>query len=279
METQFIELKEGRIAYDITGTTGPLVICVPGMGDLRDEYRFLAQKLSKGGYRVVTMDIRGHGESSIHWSDFTVRGVGNDIIDLIKHMQNGPAVIIGTSMAAGAAVVAAAESPDLVRGLVLIGPFVRGEGNPFVKLVFRAILSRPWGPANWIKYYSSLYPTHKPDDFAEYTAALRSNLEERGRLEALVKMMLAKKTASEQRLEKVQAPVMVIMGDKDPDFKKPEEEAKWVADKLHGELHMIEGAGHYPHAEFPKITTPMVVNFMKTINHVVESPEGEYARP
>ncbi len=41
METQFLTLPEGNIAYDDQGS-GPLVLCVPGLGDLRAEYRFLA---------------------------------------------------------------------------------------------------------------------------------------------------------------------------------------------------------------------------------------------
>src|SRR5574340_1604387 len=44
MATQFLHVKDGTLAYDDTGA-GPLVICVPGMGDLRGEYRFLAPKL------------------------------------------------------------------------------------------------------------------------------------------------------------------------------------------------------------------------------------------
>ena len=51
-----------RIAYDLTGA-GPLVICLPGLGDLRSVYRFLAPALAEVGFRVATMDLRGHGES------------------------------------------------------------------------------------------------------------------------------------------------------------------------------------------------------------------------
>mgnify|MGYP001310988106 FL=1 len=63
MTTSFLAHANGRIAYNETGT-GPLVLCVPSMGDVRGEYRFLAPRLAQAGYRVVTMDVRGHGESS-----------------------------------------------------------------------------------------------------------------------------------------------------------------------------------------------------------------------
>jgi pimeloyl-ACP methyl ester carboxylesterase len=53
-------------------------------------------------------------------------------------------------MAAGAAVYAAAVEPDLVAGLVLIGPFVRDIPIGVVRrLAFRLALLRPWGPAAW----------------------------------------------------------------------------------------------------------------------------------
>src|SRR5690349_11077388 len=39
--TSYLDRPGGRIAYDDSGGTGPLVIAVPSMGDLRQEYRFL----------------------------------------------------------------------------------------------------------------------------------------------------------------------------------------------------------------------------------------------
>jgi pimeloyl-ACP methyl ester carboxylesterase len=118
----------------------------------------------------------------------------------------------------------------------------------------------------WLKYFSSLYPTRKPDDFAEYTAALKANLAEPGRLDALLAMLRASKRASEERIPRVDKPTLVLMGSKDPDFKEPEAEAKWVADNLKGTYMLIEGAGHYPHAEMPEITAPLMLEFTRSLN-------------
>ena len=71
--------------------------------------------------------------------------------------------------------------------MILVGPFVRGDGNWFLETLFSVLFARPWGPSMWLKYYSSLYPTRKPADFAEYSAALLRNLKEPGRLEGLRK--------------------------------------------------------------------------------------------
>ena len=264
MNTKFYEHQGGQIAYEETGS-GPLVISVPSMGDLRGEYRFLAPRLASAGYRVVSMDIRGHGETSTNWQDVSVAAIGADILALIRHLNAGPAVIAGTSMAAGAAVWAAAEAPNLVSGLVLLGPVVRGESGFFFKLLMRVLFQRPWGAGAWIKYFETLFPSQKPADYAEYTAALRRNLEEPGRLETLRRMMLASKQASAERVERVQAPALVVMGSKDPDFKDPRAEAEWLAQTLHGRCEVIDGAGHYPHVEMLDRSIPLVLSFLASI--------------
>ena len=221
MNTKFLNQENGKIAYDDQGQ-GPLVVCVPSMGDVRGEYRFLIPQLVSAGYRVVSMDVRGMGESSTDWDDFSVVGVGKDILALVRELNAGPAVIVGTSMAAGAAVWAAAEEPELIRGMILVGPFVRGDGNWFLETLFSLMFARPWGPSMWVKYYSTLYPTCKPADFADYSISLQENLKQHGRLEGLMHMLHASKRASEDRLPLVNQPSLVIMGSKDPDFKNPE---------------------------------------------------------
>ena len=39
MNTQYLPVSAGTLAYDDQGS-GPLVLCVPSMGDVRQEYRF-----------------------------------------------------------------------------------------------------------------------------------------------------------------------------------------------------------------------------------------------
>ena len=42
----FLKVGNGSIAYEDSGGSGPLVVCVPGMGDVRRQYRFLAPALA-----------------------------------------------------------------------------------------------------------------------------------------------------------------------------------------------------------------------------------------
>jgi pimeloyl-ACP methyl ester carboxylesterase len=226
--------------------------------------------------------VRGHGETSVRWGDYSVVGVGADMLVLARALGNGPALLVGTSMAGGAAVWAAAEAPQEIAGIVLIDPFVRDADGPawqtrLQHLLFGVLFARPWGPALWLRYYASLYPTAKPADFAAYQQQLGANLRQRGRFEALRQMLFASKAASDARLAKVQAPALVLMGSKDPDFKDPASEARVVAERLqgtHAAVQMIEGAGHYPHAEMPEKTAAEIVSFLQSIRRPQESAHG-----
>ncbi len=265
--TRFLDRPEGRVAYEDEGS-GPLVVLVPGMGDLRAEYRFLAPRLVAAGYRAVAMDVRGHGDSDTSFRDYSSSALGDDVVALVRKLGE-PAFVVGTSMGAGAAAWAAAEAPDLVRGIVLIGPFVRDTENPggipapVLRALFTVLFSRPWGPLAWAAYYANnLYPTVKPPDLPEYRQALRANLDEKGRMEALPKMMSYSKADVETRLGEVRAPTLVVMGSKDPDFPDPAAEARVVAARLGGEVALVERAGHYPHAEMPDYTASKVLDFL-----------------
>lgn len=251
----YLVRPEGRIAYDDAGD-GPLVVMVPGLGDLRAEYRFLAPRLVEAGYRVVTVDLRGHGQSSTGWSDYTSSAIGTDVIALVDELDAGPAMLVGTSMGAGAVAWAAAEAPEKVSSTVLIGPFVR-EVPPSSwfagvaqKAMIKVALWGPWAGWAWGQAYASFHG-EKPADFEAYRAALVENLKEDGRLDAVRGMIAASKKDVEARLDEVKAPVLVVMGTNDPDFADPKAEADTVARLLNGRVTMVEGAGHYPHVEQP----------------------------
>jgi pimeloyl-ACP methyl ester carboxylesterase len=267
MNTQFLERDGGNVAYDVTGA-GPAVICVPSMGDVRAEYRFLAPALAEAGYRVATMDQRGIGETSARWSDYSAAGVGSDIVTLARHLNAGPAVVIGDSSGGGAAVWAAAEAPDVIAGIVLVDAFVRAVPsfkNSVFNVLSHLLFAGPWGAGIWVRFYGSLYPTRQPDDFEAYKDALLSHLQEPGRLAALRGQLFASKAPSEERLARVHVPALILFGTRDPDFADPGAEARWIAGQVGGEVQMIDGAGHYPHAEMPAEALTAISPFLSGV--------------
>lgn len=259
--TGFLARPEGRIAYDVTGS-GPLVVCIPGMGDVRSVYRFLAPRLAGAGWRIAAMDLRGHGDSDTTFTSYDDVAAGQDALALIEHL-GGPAVLIGNSMGAGAAVWAAAEAPTLVAGLVLIGPFVRAVPvRRSAMLAFRLALVQPWGPAAWNAYYARLYPGRKPDDLRAHRERIRRAQRRPGAWRAFVATTHTSHAPAGERLDRVRMPALVVMGERDSDFPDPAGEARLVAGHLRGKVLMVAGAGHYPQAEYPDVVAPAVIEFL-----------------
>ena len=259
-------LKRGRgtVAYDVQGS-GPLVICVPGMGDLRSSYRFLVPQLLAAGYRVATLDLRGHGESSTRFDSFDDVALASDVVALAQEL-GGPAVLVGNSMGAGAAVIAAAEHPELVASLVLIGPFVRDVAPfPGAALVMRIALLRPWGPRVWKAFHRRMFVSTPPADYDEYQRKLMTSLTRPGAWRALQQTTRTSHQPAEESLAHVNVPTLVVMGTADPDFKSPSDEAAFVASELKGEVVLVPNSGHYPHAECPEVVGESLTTFLQDV--------------
>lgn len=241
---------DGELAYDDTGS-GPLVVCVPGMGDLRSEYRHLTPQLIAAGFRVVTVDLRGHGESDTTFTDHDRTTAGDDVLALLAHLDAGPAHLVGTSYGASAVVWAAAEAPERVASVTLIGPFVRDLPVPAMQAAaLRLALRRPWGVRFWAWWYGTkLYPGARPADHDDHVAAVRANLAEPGRLEALAAMAGTDCSDIDPRLDDIEGPALVVIGTADPDFPDPAAEAGAIAERLGGEVVLVDGSGHYPHVD------------------------------
>ncbi|HYI33341.1 MAG TPA: alpha/beta hydrolase [Glaciibacter sp.] len=256
--------EDGSIAYTSDGD-GPLVVCVPGMGDLRSSYRYLAPALRTAGFRVVVTDLRGHGDSDTTFGSYGDEATSGDIAALIEHL-GGPAIIVGNSMAAGSAVLVAAERPELVAGLVLVGPFVRDpETNPFTRLLTRVLMAPLWAAASWAAYLPKLYAGAKPDDFDAYKSSVVKAMRATGHAKAFSLTTRTSHRAAEEALPRVHASTLVVMGELDPDFPDAPGEARWIAEQLHGDVCLVPDAAHYPHSQRPDIVSPVIVAFAKSV--------------
>jgi len=262
-QNQFITTEGGQVAFEDTGGNGPVILAIPGMGDLRSEYRYLRPALQQAGYRVITMDARGYGDTTATWNDYSARAVGRDAIAVLKHLGAGPATIMGNSFAAGSALWAAQDAPEQVNGVVLLGPIVRDLEPTFVqKLSLKIGFAGPWRVGFWTMYWDTLFPTSKPADHAQVKAAITQNLREPGRMDALIAMLGLSKSDTAAILEKTAVPALIVMGTKDPDFTDAVEEARMLAGKLKAETMIVDGAGHYPHTEMPDLVSPRILSFL-----------------
>jgi pimeloyl-ACP methyl ester carboxylesterase len=271
--TQFLDVPGGRIAYDVTGG-GPLVVLSHGIGVRRQDYRFLAPLLAHAGYRVANADLRGHGESSMGWTSVNNTDVAGDLLALIGHL-GGPAVIVGHSLSGGAATIAAATRPDLVAGLVEINPFTR---KPTIDMggllrirryrrcaVLLTGMQMVPSVGLWLRYLDLAYPA-KPADYAGYMDAMAAKLREPGRMAEFLKTFKSTPAGAGVQLPNVRCPALVIMGSLDPDFADPRAEGEAIVAAMPagvGTVAMVDGTGHYPHAQTPHAVAELVISFLK----------------
>jgi pimeloyl-ACP methyl ester carboxylesterase len=266
-ETDIRKLRRegGQIAYEVRGV-GPLIVCVPGMGELRSSYRYNLGYLREAGFRVAAMDLRGHGDSDATFDSFDDVAAATDVLALIEEL-GGPALVIGNSMGSGAAIWAAAERPDLVSGVALLGPFVRQVPiNPLLAWAFKIAMSGPWAPSVWSAYLPTLYPGRKPSDFEAHRAAIRTSMRRPGHARAFTATTRTSHSPAEARLSDVKVPALVIMGTADPDFPDPIAEADWIVAHLaDADRVLIQGAGHYPQVENPAVVNPELAIFARAV--------------
>jgi pimeloyl-ACP methyl ester carboxylesterase len=271
--TEYLPVGGGKIAYEVAGS-GPLIVLAHGMGDSRAAYRAVVPRLVAAGYRVASVDLRGCGESSVDWPAWSRTGIAGDLLAVIRHL-GGPAVLVGHSVSGGAATIAAAQEPSLVTAVVELAPFTRkqsvGLGDLKVKR-FRQGMLRLLGAGVlgsvplWRSYLDVAYPGVKPDDWTERIARIESLLREPGRMKAMQSMGRSAPTDAGAQLGNVRCPVLVVMGTLDPDWADPHAEGSAIVGALPsglGRLEMIEGAGHYPHDQYPDQVVSLVLAFLR----------------
>lgn len=276
--TEFVTLEHGRIACDVAGD-GPLVVLSHGMGTWRREFRHLVGPLVAAGYRVANADMRGHGESSSNWPSVTGKeaisrtDVAHDLLGVIRHF-GGPAVIVGHSLSGGSATIAAAEAPELVSAIVEIDPFTltqqlhigtmitsRRYRRGMVRLLAtQGLRSFRW----WFRYLEIAYPT-KPADHEEFLAGLRTILRQPDRWAEFMKTGATTPADAHARIADIRCPALVLMGTQDPDFADPRAEAEAIVAAMPaglGRVAMVEGGGHYPHAQCADRVAELVIPFL-----------------
>ncbi|MET9730590.1 alpha/beta hydrolase [Streptomyces sp. NPDC006458] len=271
--TEYLDVDNGTIAYEVTGS-GPLVVLAHGMGDSREAYRHMIPALVAAGHRVAAVDLRGCGESSTDWPSWSRTAIAGDLLAVIRHL-GGPAVLVGHSVSGGAATIAAAQEPSLVTAVVELTPFTRKQsirlGDLRVKR-FRQGMLRLLGAGVfgsvplWRSYLDLAYPGAKPAHWAERLDLIDSRLREPARMKALQAMGRSAPTDAGARLGDVRCPVLVVMGTQDPDWADPHAEGTAIVDALPsglGRLDMIEGAGHYPHDQFPDEVVSLLLAFLR----------------
>lgn len=120
--TTFRGAKGRLIAADVAGPAdGQPLILLHGGGQTRGSWQDTTSVLGGLGYRVYSLDARGHGESEYDpEGDYTIGAFADDLRAVIKQVGGRP-FLIGASLGGIISLVVAGEDgPDAAAGVVLV---------------------------------------------------------------------------------------------------------------------------------------------------------------
>jgi pimeloyl-ACP methyl ester carboxylesterase len=124
MLTKDFAFEGHRLVYDEYGNGDRVVVLLPGLLFSRKMHAPLAETLAERGYRVLCLDLLGHGDSDRPpemWN-YGMTAFGRQTIALLDAAGVKQAVIGGTSLGANAALEAAAVAPERARGMLIEMP-------------------------------------------------------------------------------------------------------------------------------------------------------------
>lgn len=122
-------IDTGRIALNVRETgSGPVAIFLHGITAAAAVWDPILQ-LVGSTFRAIAVDQRGHGRSGKPEDAYSADAFAKDVIALIETLGSDRAVVVGHSLGARNAVVAAVQRPDLVRAAVAIDftPYIEDE--------------------------------------------------------------------------------------------------------------------------------------------------------
>ncbi len=100
---------------------GPGVVLVPSLGRGAADYVDLADRLAAAGFRAVAIDPRGVGGSTGLMRGLDLHRLAEDVLEVAAWMDGGPVHLVGHGFGHRVVRCAAADSPDQVRSVVLLG--------------------------------------------------------------------------------------------------------------------------------------------------------------
>jgi 3-oxoadipate enol-lactonase len=217
-------------------------------------------------YRVITLDLRGHGESDALLWNFTLDDYANDVIGLLDHLNIVQAVFIGLSMGGYILFSLYRNFPDRVKAMVLADTRAQGDSQEG-KAGRRAMtqLARKEGPSGIAvamlpKLLAPLTVQQRPDMVDQIRKMILQTPTE-GIIVDL--MAMAARPDSTDLLLTVTCPTLVVVGEKD--IATPVAESHYMAERIAGStLVTIPGAGHLSNFEQPAVFNESLKNFLAT---------------
>ena len=129
-ERYIVAYADVRIEVVAEGA-GPLVMLLPSRGRDSEDFDILAAGIARSGFRVLRPQPRGAGRSVGPMKGLSLHDFARDVAAVIRHEGGGPAVIAGHAFGNWVARMSAVDTPDLVRGVIIIAAAAKAYPNGF----------------------------------------------------------------------------------------------------------------------------------------------------
>lgn len=244
-ENSFVTTNDGvSIAYDVHGKGSITLVFVHGWSGDKSYWREQIKTFSKN-YKVVTIDLGGHGQSGLNRKNWTISSFGNDVASVVKRLKLKRIILIGHSMGGDVIVDAAHHLPDRVIGLIMVDTYKKlGVGREIeqidafvneVGLDFRA---------NVKAIVRSLFLSDSDTTLVNFVAEDMASAPQNIALSSIKSSFLHSRQITHD-LELLKLPTIAINPDN--------EETNFESMKLHGvSVIIMKGAGHFIMMEDPK---------------------------
>lgn len=228
------------------GSAPWLVLLHGGMGSI-EGFNHILPALA-GHFRVLGIDSRGHGRSTLGDGRLTYQRLEADVAALLDHLQTGPVRIIGFSDG-GTLGYRLALRRNVVERLVAIGGSWDWKNHAEDQALFRGLTGAGWRQKFPDSHatYQQINPEPDFDRLLEATVRMWTDASETG--------------YPGDAVARIQCPVLVMRGDEDPLFRR--EAAFTLATRLpQARLFNLPFAGHEAHEDQPDLCLPVILRFL-----------------
>lgn len=251
-----------NLSYSDQGQGQP-VLFLHGLGSRGEDWGFQVPIFATR-YRVITADMRGHGESDKPPGPYSVSMMAADVAGLLDALDIDSAHIVGLSMGGMIAFQLVVERPERVRSLVIVnsGPaLVPRDAGEWLRIQQRLMLARLFGPSQTGKFLSKrLFP--KPEqEFLREQFIERWAMNDRHAYLAALRAIVGWSVTD--RIAEICCPVLVISGDRD--YTPLDAKRQYTARIPGARFLLIDDSGHATPIDQPDRFNDSLMSFLSSI--------------
>jgi non-heme chloroperoxidase len=248
--------------HDVGLKNGKPIIFIHGPGSSsRDWYLVGVEPELLDNYRVLAMDLRGHGDSANPECCFKAEDYEGDVIGFMDALKIDSATIVGHSMGGFIAERIAVDYPTRVQKLILISSSDKGTGNDKYDRLYGTLQTKRGisDPAVLDKWNKTTTVMPIPE-----VMRTKSNYERQAISpdvwKADLKLILSEDNSS--RLSSINVPTLILWGESDHVFGK-EDQDRLRKEIPNAQFKSYPGAGHTVQWELPKEVATDIRNFVE----------------